>query len=256
MKEQLDAFLVQVPDLASKTPASLIEVFVYFLTVIQGQNACAPSEVEECFRVSRLPRYSNVPAYLSNNSVAKKGKKPVFVRSGARYELERNRQLQLEKTLQTGPARVETSHLLRGLVAKLSTQEERDFLQEAIDCYEIGAKRAAIVMVWILTMHHLFRHIFAHGLAAFNAELAKVKDKRVKVSVVTKLDDFSDIPEGIFIELTRAAGIISNDVRKILDTKLGIRNTSAHPSGVKISEVKATEFITDLVENVILKYPA
>lgn len=78
----------------------------------------------------------------------------------------------------------------------------------------------------------------------------------MKVTVIIKLDDFSDIPEGIFIELTRAAGIISNDVRKILDTKLGIRNTSAHPSGVKISQVKATEFIMDLVENVILKYPA
>lgn len=121
MKDQLDAFLVQVPDLASKTPASLIEVFVYFLTVIQGQSACAPSEVEECFRISRLTKYSNVPTYLSSNSVAKKGKKPIFVRRGAKYQLERNRQLQLQKTLHTGPARVETSHLLRGLVAKLST---------------------------------------------------------------------------------------------------------------------------------------
>ena len=255
MREQLDAFLVQVPDLVSKTPAGLIEVFVYFLTVIKGQGVCTPSEVEKCFEVSQSQPYSNVPAYLSTNSVVKKGKKPIFVRSAKGYQLERTRQLQLQKTLHTGPARVETSHLLRGLVAKLGTQEQKDFLQEAIDCYEIGAKRAAIVMVWILTMHHLFRHIFKRGLAAFNAALAKVKDRRVKVAVVTKLDDFSDIPEGIFIELTRAAGIISNDVRKILDTKLGIRNTSAHPSGVKISEVKATDFIIDLVENVILKYP-
>jgi len=256
MREQLEAFLPQIPDLAAKTPAALIEVFVYFLTVIKGQPACTPSEVEKCFEVSQLPPYSNVPTYLSNNATARKGKKPMFVRSGKGYQLERTRQLQLQKSLHTGPARVETSYLLRALVPKLGTQEEKDFLQEAIDCYEIGAKRAAIVMVWILTMHHLFRHILARGLAAFNAELAKVKDKRVKVSVVTKIDDFSDIPEGIFIELTRAASIISNDVRKILDVRLGIRNTSAHPSSVKISEVKATDFISDLVENVILKYPA
>jgi len=43
-------------------------------------------------------------------------------------------------------------------------------------------------------------------------------------------------------------------VRKILDTKLGIRNSYAHPSTVKLPKSKALEFIEDLVNNVILKY--
>jgi hypothetical protein len=43
-------------------------------------------------------------------------------------------------------------------------------------------------------------------------------------------------------------------LRKILDEKLGIRNTSAHPSAVTIKPSKVVEFIDDLVENVIRKY--
>ena len=37
----------------------------------------------------------------------------------------------------------------------------------------------------------------------------------------------------------------SNDVRKILDGKLGTRNSAAHPSGIVIGEHKAVEFGTD-----------
>ncbi|GFM78517.1 hypothetical protein PSCICM_43360 [Pseudomonas cichorii] len=109
-------------------------------------------------------------------------------------------------------------------------------------------------MVWILVIHHLYDHITKNSLTEFNTALSKNTDKRIKITSIEKHDDFSEIPEGKFIELARSAGIISNDVRKILDSKLGTRNTYAHPSGVSISEVKVNDFIIDLVENVILKY--
>jgi hypothetical protein len=105
-----------------------------------------------------------------------------------------------------------------------------------------------------MVVDHLYDLVLRKHLTAFNSDLAKVTDKRVRVSVITARDDFGDIPEGKFIELLRAAGVISNDVRKILDMKLGIRNTCAHPSGVEIKRSKVIEFIEDLVDNVILKY--
>ena len=85
--------------------------------------------------------------------------------------------------------------------------------------------------------------------------MAKVNDKRVKVASIVTRDDFGDVPENKFIELLRAASIISNDVRKILDQKLGTRNSCAHPSGVLIKGSKVIDFVEDLVENVLLKYP-
>jgi len=37
--------------------------------------------------------------------------------------------------------------------------------------------------------------------------------------------------------------------------KLGVRNSYAHPSNVSLSPAKAADFITDLTDNVVLKYP-
>lgn len=254
MTNQLESFLLQIPDLQSQKPANLIDYFVYFSTVIAGQQAVNSNDVETCFEVARLTKYSNIPAYLSRNTKLRKKSRPKFIKTGNGYQLERNWQLEIQKTLNSGPAKIETSHLLRGLLSKLYKEKAQSFLQEAIDCYEISARRAAIVMVWILTVYHLYEYILKKQLSQFNAVLATNTDKRIKITKIQKLDDFTEIPEGKFIELARTAKIITNDVRKILETKLGIRNSSAHPAAITISEVKATDFIIDLVENVILKY--
>ena len=80
------------------------------------------------------------------------------------------------------------------------------------------------------------------------------KDKGVKLNAVTQRDDFTDMKESKFIEICRAAKVISHDVRKILDTSLGVRNSCAHPSGIKVTDTKVVAFVEDLVENVVLKY--
>ncbi|QVE17029.1 hypothetical protein [Pseudomonas cichorii] len=254
MKESLDSFLLLVPQHESCSPADMIDYFVYFLTVITGQETVKPSEVDACFTSSRLQKYSNISAYLSRNSKKSKGKKSKFIKLKEGYQLERSRQVELQHDLHSGPAKLETSFLLRSLLERMTSKSQQLFLQEAIECYEIGARRAAVVLVWILVIHHLYDHITKNSLTEFNTALSKNTDKRIKITSIEKHDDFSEIPEGKFIELARSAGIISNDVRKILDNKLGTRNTYAHPSGVSISEVKVNDFIIDLVENVILKY--
>lgn len=254
MKEDIDEFVQQIPSITEKTPAVLIEYFVYFITVILKEDAATPAGVERCFELVRIQKYSNISSYLSRNSKRSKSAPSKFLKTKVGYQLERGAELEIQKTLHIGPARQETSHLLRGLLAKFSSQQKRAFLQEAIDCYEIGAKRASVVMVWILTINHLYEYIFHKQRSAFDGVLSKNNDKRIKIVKITKMDDFSDIPEGKFIEFARSAGIISNDIRKILDVKLGIRNSYAHPSNVTISDVKATDFIIDLVENVIQKY--
>lgn len=254
MNDQLEAFLSQVPNLAEQPSSSLIDYFVYFLTIMSDEDHATPIDVEHCFEDARLQKYSNISTYLSRNAKRAKGKTTKFVKVKGGYRLERNRELEIQKALHISPAKKETSHLLRGLLLKLANTQEKLFLQEAIDCYEIGARRATITLVWILTVHHLYQYIFKNHLTAFNVALSNNKDKRIKITSVKKVDDFSEIPESKFIELTRTAQIISNDVRKILDAKLGIRNSSAHPSAISISEVKATDFVMDLVDNVILKY--
>lgn len=250
---ELESFILQVPNFDSISKSGLVDYFVYYLTVIRQQPSASPAEVKNCFERLRIEPYSNISAYLTEKSSRGKGKR--YIKKSTKYILERSAELEIQKKLHTGPAKQETSYLLRNLVSELRDKKQQTFLQEAIDCYEIGAKRAAIVLVWILTVNHLFAYIFKNKLSEFNSVLAANTDRRVKITAVSGIDDFNEIPEGKFIEFCRSAKVISNDVRKILEEKLGTRNSAAHPSGITISEVKATDFVQDLVENVILKYP-
>ena len=98
----------------------------------------------------------------------------------------------------------------------------------------------------------LYEYIFKNKLSRFNSAI-QTHGKYRNVIIKTK-DDFSEINEASFIEIMRAGKIISKDIRKILDEKLGFRNTCAHPNPIKIKEPKVISFIDDLIENVVMKF--
>lgn len=249
MTPSADRFYNSIEGADKQSQAALVELFVYFLTVELGQENATAKQVADCFSSCDLATPANVSARLSEGVKAKPAK---YIKSNGGYKLQRHMREALSRKLGAETMTAQTSATLRGLEHKLPAGANKEFLKEAIDCFEIGANRAAIIMAWILAMDHLFAYILAHKLGDFNAALAK--DKGVKIDTITQRDDFTEIKETKFIEICRAAGIISNDVRKILDQKLGTRNSCAHPSGVTVNKSKAIDFIEDLVDNVILKF--
>lgn len=245
-------FYSSVEGAAGLSQADRVELFVYYLTVELGQDAATTGEVNACFEACGLRVPSRTAAYLSEGA---KAKPPRYVKKGKGYALERHRGEEVAKRLGAERVVVQTSVELRSLEQRLSDGPKRDFLRETIDCFEAEANRATVVMAWALAVDHLKDHVLAHRLADFNAALAKETDKRLaKIGSIKVKDDFSDIPEWKLIELLRTAGVISKDVRKILDEKLGTRNSCAHASGVRVKRSKAIEVVEDLVENVVLKY--
>lgn len=251
MNTAVNRFYNSIENAASQSQSALVELFVYFITVELGQDSTTPKQIGDCFAACDLVIPSNVGARLSEGL---KGKPPKYIKINGGYKLQRHMREALSRKLGAEKVTAQTSATLRGLEHKLPEGTHKEFLKEAIDCFEAGANRATIVMVWILAMDHLFAHILVHKLAAFNAALAQNTDRSVKVKVIAQRDDFSEMKESKFIELCRTAKIISNDVRKILDQKLETRNTSAHPSGVTFNKSKVIDFVEDLVDNVVLKY--
>jgi len=142
---------------------------------------------------------------------------------------------------------------LTKLQDRVTQEAERRFLEEAILCLKTRAYRAAIVMTWLLASDHLQEVIIQCSLAMFNDALARRPDS--KGIAIRAKEDFAILRESVVIESSQSAGIIARDVRKLLDEKLSIRNSCAHPSPLEIREAKAVSFIEDLVENFILKYP-
>ena len=243
-------FYASIENPEELTPKELVGLFVYYLTVELQEPSATRKSVDTCFTVCDLSPPKRTAAILSEGI-----DEEIFVKaSEGGYKLHRYYHEELSKRLGAERVVVQANAELRKLEGRMNAGAAKDFLKETVDCFEAGANRATIVMCWILAMDHLISHVMAHHLQAFNAALAKNTDQRVKVTNITTRDDFSDIPEGKLIEFLRAANVISNDVRKILDEKLGTRNSSAHPSGITIKPSKVIDFVDDLVSNVVLKY--
>ncbi len=241
---------VQKFDYFSKwTKTKQVDYIAYFLTTIEGRESFKPKDIEDCFDTLDLRKYSRISQYISDSARRKTSK---HVKKDSGYRLERSTYDQIKKEAENEPEKVEVSESLEELASNVKGTQEKEFLIEALNCFRVQAYRAFIVMVWILAIDHLKRFIFKEALDEFNIALSKNPDKRVKK--IVKLDDFDDLKEAKLIELSRAADVISNDVRKILEEKLGIRNSAAHPSGVGITGHKATELALDLLKNVLLKY--
>lgn len=250
MKDTVNRFYNSIEDVDKIGHSLLISLFVYFHTVKLGKRFAQANDIIAYYDACDLAVPTRVGARLYEGLRSKPQK---YLKSSIGYKLERHYREFLETILSDDPSSKKVNATLRSLEQKLAEGEEKRFLAETIDCFEVGANRACIVMVWILTLDHIISHVINHKMNDFNQALSN--DRGVKLDCVRDRDDFSDIREAKLIELCRAAKIISNDVRKILDNALGVRNSAAHPSGVKVADSKVIAVVEDLVENVILKYP-
>jgi len=224
-----------------------VKYLAYCFLKTKEENFFTPKNITNIFRRAHLKEPSNI------NDLFKKlsdREQPIFLKRGKNYIFQRTVFKKMEEEFSTSKSKQKISLSLRKLITKINSKEEANFLEEAINCYEIKSYRASILMTWLLVMSHLQNHILTKKISDFNSSL---RLQNLRINTITKIDDFSELKETKFIEICRSASIISKDIRKILDEKLGIRNTCAHPNDIKISESKATSFIEDLVENVLLK---
>lgn len=145
---------------------------------------------------------------------------------------------------------VHVDGLLSSLPARLPTLAEQQFLEETILCFRAGAFRATVVMCWNLVFDHLCTVVLAKHLPAFNAALSIAFPRERPIH---KRDDFADLKESQVLQVCRTGNIISGNVDKVLREKLTKRNLAAHPSSITMTRVTAEEFVTDAIENALLR---
>jgi len=242
---------------------SKVLLFAYYLRQHRGQLEFTSKDVRQCFRDASLKIPSDLSGILRVLSRGRDSPLMKGARSGT-FVLTRAGLNEVEAYLgtKTKPESEVDSILrnaipyLEGVIAKVSNVNQRKFVAEAIACLGVDAKRATVIMMWACSVAHLYDYILAQKtrLTDFNAALQRRNDKFGRIAV-KMYDDFLDLPESVFIEVCRSARLINNDVRKILDEKLGIRNTCAHPANVEVHKTKVVNFVEDLVDNVLVKYP-
>lgn len=247
----LAGYIAAIPTVTEMSQRSRILLVAYLLRR-EGQTEITRSTLDAAFLAAELSSPPGLGKAL--DKLAKGNNAPILKVSDARYALSVDGAQEVENYLDSvagiRPARAS----LARLVPRLSDPDERAFLAEAIACLQVNAKRSAVVMCWLLAVNHMEQYVLTHVLAEFNSALALRPD--CKGVSIQKKDDFTLIKkEFIFVEVLKSANIITGDVRKIMETSLGFRNSCAHPAMITIPDAKVIGTIEDLVDNIILRYP-
>jgi len=240
-----------VPGLTDKGHPEKIKILGWYLHAHGNKASFQPSDIKSLYdRLHDTPPGS-FSGYFKNLCDQK-----VFLKNTSGYRLSGSTRDALDKAYTPAGHHVQISKLLKDLPALIPNLAERTYLDEALICYENGAFRAAIVMAWNLAYHHLCDHIIKTRLADCNARWAikyagMHKNGTRTIKVIT--DFMDELKEAEVIAIAKDASIITKDIWKIMDEKLGKRNSAAHASGVAIGQLQTDAFIDDLVKNVVLK---
>jgi hypothetical protein len=241
----LSEFLQQVPNFHALTPRDKIAHFGWFLHAHKDTEVLTNANVRGCFNELHIAA-PNLSIYLPRME----GRELLRTRGG--FKLEGNLRREFDAKYGDHPTMVAVTSLLGSLPSRVPSVDERDFLKETINCYRVGAYRAAIVMTWCLAFDHVLRWIVVEKarLDAFNSTSASKFPK--KAFAVSTFEDFEEVKDADVIEICRTSAIIPKSTVEILRERLKRRNLAAHPSNIVISQPQADDLIFDLVNNVVL----
>lgn len=136
---------------------------------------------------------------------------------------------------------------LRALIKQIAAPETRAFVQEAVQAFETGLHRSAVVMSWLGAIDILYEQVASNYLSAFNAEACKV-DKRWKPA--TTKDDLSRMKEFDFLNRIAAISLIGKNVKTELEGCLKRRNACGHPNSYRLGTNVVAHHIETLTLNV------
>ena len=242
----LSEFAGRAPELAKLGPTDQLRIFAWYLHTYEGLERVTVADFSRCFDGSDLHKPAGLHQ-LVKQIIGKdliKDAKGLRLAKGMRDTLDGRFGNDRDET-------VLVDQLLSSLPSKLTSAAQQDYLNEALVCFRHKAFRAAIVMTWNVAYDHLLSVVVDSKLAAFNAQLATMLGGKRK-PIVTR-EDFQRMQESDIIDVCNAGRLVSKEVAKVLKDKLDRRNSAAHPSGSTFNKLQAEEFITDLVNNALLK---
>ena len=231
--------------------AEKIRFFAWFQHAIKKKDSFTTADISACYDGFGYER-PNISQFLKDMAERKPA---VLLRRGSGFVMEGKTRAEYEQKYGTHDITLNIRQKVKDLINKVPDVAEKDFMVEADICLRHDAGRATIIMVWNVAFYHLCQFILKHHLAKFNAGFQKHYAglwQQAKVKTMASYDDFSTLKESVVIDICKRENIINQNVAKILEKRLGDRNSAAHPSTIHVGQLQAEAFIEDIVDNVVL----
>jgi len=131
---------------------------------------------------------------------------------------------------------------------------EIEYLVEAIECANLGKKRAAIVLGWCATVNRLQLFIEKEGFEKLNRaslQMCKIQTGRYKrFNKKFDIQNLSDLRMSVFdsdlLWVLEFLGAIDGNQHEKLEICFTMRNTSAHPGDASVTDENLLSFFSDV----------
>jgi len=130
------------------------------------------------------------------------------------------------------------------ITTTISDSDIRDYVEEAIECLKVKARRACVVFTWTGAIRTVQNKMLAFGEKSLNAALKKHDQNARKVN---SIDHFAYIQDKTTLLAAQDLGLFDKTEKDTLVEALGLRNRCGHPGKYKPKEKKVSGFIEDLV---------
>jgi hypothetical protein len=232
--------------LSKATNQDRILAVLYYRERYEQAAALTVDEIRTSLKNARVPRWARVNvADVLNKSGALVD--TVGTKGNARlWKLTDSGNDHVRRRLGLPAADVEIEHdvgTLTALVAKVSDDDVRDYLEEAIKCLKVGALRSSVVFVWSGAVRTVQTKMMSKGQSAVTAAIQRLDSK---ARPVKSIDDFSYVKDATALLAAKDLGIIDKNEKDVLTEGLNLRNRSGHPGKYRPGIKKVSAFIEDI----------
>lgn len=132
---------------------------------------------------------------------------------------------------------------LESLTSRVEDDATRDYIEEAIRCLTVGARRAGVVFLWSGAVSAIRDTVWTHGAPAIEAALSSHHPR----ARFNKRNDFAGVKEASLLQIAQDLAVYDKSERKRLGEALDLRNDCGHPGKYRPGEKKVASFIEDIV---------
>lgn len=151
---------------------------------------------------------------------------------------------------QSSPA-LKSNVLLRKYLSKVTSENSKNFLEEAVSGLEHGLLRSAVVLSWVGAVSILHEEVITNHLTDFNNEAAR---RNPKWKPAKNVDGLTAMKEHDFLQVVSAISLLGQNTKQELEQCLKLRNSCGHPSTLKLGENRVASHIEILVLNVYQQF--
>lgn len=235
-----------VAPLHKKTQQDRVLAVLYYRERYEQTTALTVDGIRQGLKSARIKRWAkvNVADVLSKSG-------PLVDTSGVQgkkrlWNLTDSGREHVRKLLGLPKADLEVEHdvgTLEDLVAKVSDDDVRDYLDEALRCLQVGALRACVVFVWSAGIRTIQMGMITKGPATVTAALQKHDPKTRSVN---SLDDFAHVKDATTLLAAKDLGVLDKNEKDTLTEALNLRNRCGHPGKYRPGVKKVSALVEDL----------